>query len=107
MTEVATPRFQPGGTLREGALYVERAADTDLSAALRRGEFCFISAPRQIGKSSLRARTDKRLRQEGFRCGSGDLTLVGTVAVTAEQRYFSLLEQIATRLCLRMIPPTS
>ena len=51
---MSTPlHFQAGGTLGEGAFYVERAADEELPAALRRGDLCYVLATRQIGKSRI------------------------------------------------------
>src|SRR5579872_2922391 len=83
-------QFQSGGTLRPESLYVERPADTELPEALRRGEFCYVLAPRQIGKSSLRIRTAQKLETAGIRCASIDLTSIGTSQLSPEQWYFGL-----------------
>jgi hypothetical protein len=50
-------RFQAGGTVGEGAFYVERPADGELPDALRQGELCYVLATRQIGKSRWPAST--------------------------------------------------
>jgi hypothetical protein len=71
-------RFQAGGTVGEGAFYVERPADRELPDALRRGELCFVLATRQIGKSSLRLRAAKQLQAEGVACVHVDLTGLGS-----------------------------
>ena len=69
--------FQAGGTVREGATYIERKADKEIVEALLEGEFCYVLAPRQIGKSSLRIRAHKQLKERGVRCASVDLTSIG------------------------------
>ena len=63
-------RFQSGGTLREGSIYVKRPADTELLEALLRGEFCYVLAPRQIGKSSLLVRTEQQLEERNVQCAT-------------------------------------
>ncbi len=96
-------RFQAGGALGEGALYVERAADRELPEALRRGELCYVLATRQIGKSSLRLRTTRRLVAEGIACVTIDLTALGTENTSAETWYVGLTAEIA--LGLDLPPP--
>src|SRR5262249_42769017 len=67
-----------GGTLRPDApSYVERQADADLYDGLRQGEFCYILTSRQMGKSSLMARTAARLRAEGVAVAVLDLAAIG------------------------------
>jgi hypothetical protein len=95
-----TRGFQSGGALREGALYVERQADRDLPEALLRGELCHVLAPRQMGKSSLRARVEARLRATGLRCGSVDLTSLGATQVTPGQWHFGLVDALSRSLGL-------
>ena len=58
--------LQAGGTLGEGALYIERPVDAELCAALEQRHYCYVLAPRQIGKSSLRVRTARILRSRGI-----------------------------------------
>lgn len=84
-------RLQVGGTLQPGALYVERRADATLLTALAAGEFCYVLAPRQSGKSSLCSRTRNRLQQMGTACISIDLHMIG-MPRDAEQWYRSLLD---------------
>jgi WD40 repeat protein len=98
MTGVALPRFQSGGALREDAFYVERPADTELPETILRGEFCYVLAPRQVGKSSLRARAGRRLREAGVHCVSLDLSRIGTAGVSADEWYYALIEEVAIAL---------
>jgi WD40 repeat protein len=93
-------RFQAGGTLGEDAFYVERPADEELPAALRRGELCYVLSTRQIGKSSLRLRAMKRLRAEGVACVSIDLTSLGTDNTRIDDWYVGLTSEIALQLDL-------
>lgn len=93
-------RFQSGGTLRSDAFYAERPADAELLSALLAGEFCYVLAPRQIGKSSLRLRTEQKLRERGVQCATIDLTRIGSRHVAVEEWYHSLADEIAERLSL-------
>src|SRR5205085_30856 len=92
--------YGTGGTMRHDALcYVERQADHDLYAALTRGEFCYVLHARQMGKSSLMARTAARLREEGFHVAHTELTALGH-NLSAEQWYGGLLEILGVALGL-------
>ena len=91
--------FKAGGTLKEAHFYIERTADDELPAALLRGEFCYVLAPRQMGKSSLRYRVSRRLHdQHGVSCATVDLTGLGTGTTTAEDWYFGVVDDIARQL---------
>lgn len=95
----ADRRFRFTGSLPELSWYLERRADRELYERLRAGDYCHVLAPRQMGKTSLRARTVRMLAAEGIRCASIDLTSVGSPA-TPEEWYFSLIDEIAKRLSL-------
>jgi WD40 repeat protein len=98
MSAAASPFYVTGGTLRHDApSYVVRRADDELYEGLSRGEFCYILTPRQMGKSSLMARTVARLRQEGAAAVAVDLTAIGQ-NLTPEQWYDGLLLQIGESL---------
>jgi WD40 repeat protein len=92
--------FQVGGAVQQGALYVARRADRELLEALRHGEFCYILAPRQIGKSSLRIRVGQALAREGVRCVSIDFSGIGATSVTIDEWYYSIADDIAQSLGL-------
>ena len=94
-----TDFFVAGGTLKGNTpSYVERPADEELYQAAKRGQFCYVLAPRQMGKSSLMARTAHRLQAEGVQTAIIGLTQIGTAA--PDQWYFDLVSEVATKLDL-------
>lgn len=86
--------------MREGALYAERRADRELPEALAEGELCYVLAPRQMGKSSLRVRAEAALRARGIRSASLDITTLGSTGITPSQFYFGLIDELSSRLGL-------
>ncbi len=104
MSEPATPArpfYVTGGTLKPGEpSYVERRADTDLFESLLAGEFCYVLTARQMGKSSLMARTAKRLEQAGVASAIVDLTQIGSERgdQAAAQWYFGIANLIHRQL---------
>ena len=83
--------YQVGGSLSFNApTYVQRQADEALFQGLLRGEFCYVFNARQMGKSSLRVHTTRRLQTAGVRCGVIDITTIGTQEITPEQWYASI-----------------
>lgn len=91
--------FKAGGTLEESNFYLERTADEELPKALLRGEFCYVLAPRQMGKSSLRYRVARRLSTEhAVLCATIDLTGIGTSTSQADEWYFGIVDELARQL---------
>lgn len=94
--------FVTGGTMKPDALsYIEREADDELYRKALAGEYCNVLAPRQLGKSSLMARTAARFRAEGIACVTVDLQGKGDVNPPPEQWYYGFVTQIAAGLRLR------
>jgi WD40 repeat protein len=97
----ARPFYVTGGTLKPGEpSYVERRADTELFESLLVGELCYVLTARQMGKSSLMARTAKRLEQAGVRSAIVDLTQIGNErgGQAAAQWYFGIANKIHQQL---------
>ena len=70
--------YKVGGKLKYNhPTYVERKCDTELLELLQFGEYCLVLNSRQMGKSSLQARTMKKLETTGIKCAAIDLTLLG------------------------------
>ena len=95
--------YQIGGCLPPDApTYVERQADSDLYDELMAGHFCYVLNSRQMGKSSLRVRTMRRLQSAGFACAVIDLTEIGTQRITREQWYASLVNILVRNFGLEL-----
>uniref|UniRef100_B8HXM0 WD-40 repeat protein n=1 Tax=Cyanothece sp. (strain PCC 7425 / ATCC 29141) TaxID=395961 RepID=B8HXM0_CYAP4 len=87
--------YQVGGSLiNDAPSYITRQADTDLYAALKRGEFCYVLNSRQMGKSSLLVRTRYRLQQEGYGCAVLDMTTIGSENITPLQWYKGIVKDL-------------
>ncbi len=100
MAEFSDPFFVIGGSLRtDTPSYVDRLADTELYDALQLGQFCYVLTARQMGKSSLMARTAVRLRARGVRVTTLDLTANGQ-NLSVEQWYYGLLCRIGEQFDL-------
>ncbi|NJN58182.1 MAG: hypothetical protein HC879_12140, partial [Leptolyngbyaceae cyanobacterium SL_5_9] len=98
-----TFQFQVGGALSPNApSYIWRAADRELYQALLEGEFCYILNARQMGKSSLRVQTIRRLRAVGVCCGAVDLTAIGIQQVTLDQWYASIVGSLVSSFQLQI-----
>jgi hypothetical protein len=92
-------RFQDeGGVVTEGTYYVEREADHTLFERLREGRLCVVLAPRQIGKSSLRDRTQRRLAEAGITAIHVDLSVYTQADTTEHWFYGGVIREIVRRL---------
>jgi WD40 repeat protein len=93
--------FQCSGSLADDVLtYVKRKADDEIYKQLKNNFFCFILASRQMGKSSLRVRTMKRMQNEGYICAAVDLTSFGGANSSEQTWYFSFLHKMTAQLGL-------
>ncbi|HLO31398.1 MAG TPA: AAA-like domain-containing protein, partial [Anaerolineales bacterium] len=80
-------KLYAGGTLspREH-YYVERPEDKLLYKLCKEGEYCYILAARQLGKSSLAANVIARLQKDGIRSLYVDLQGIGREILEREKR---------------------
>jgi hypothetical protein len=77
--------YKVGGSLEyQHPTYVVRKADNDLYEGLINGEFCYVLNSRQMGKSSLRVQMMKKLKEQGIKCASIDMTRIGSHVTPAE-----------------------
>jgi hypothetical protein len=93
--------YRFSGSLPEDAsTYVTREADTELYESLTAGKFCYVLNSRQSGKSSIRVRTMRRLRDAGVECAAIDLSAGGVQNVTPEQWYVDLIDDLIESFAL-------
>ncbi|MEI6297511.1 MAG: AAA-like domain-containing protein, partial [bacterium] len=97
--------FVSGGTLKPTApSYVERAADQEFFDRLLAGDFCYVLTSRQMGKSSLMARTAVKLRAAGALTAIIDLTGIGEGgqgSQSAATWYYGIARAVARELGLK------
>jgi WD40 repeat protein len=84
--------YKVGGALPlDAPSYIRRQADQDLYEGLLSGEFCYVLNSRQMGKSSLRVQTMRRLQEAGVACATIDITKIGSQRITSEEWYAGVL----------------
>jgi AAA-like domain/GUN4-like len=93
--------YRFSGSLPENAsTYVTREADEELYQSLYAGKFCYVLNTRQSGKSSIRVRTMRRLRDAGVECAAIDLSAGGVQNVTPEQWYVDIIDHLIESFAL-------
>jgi hypothetical protein len=81
-----------GGCLQARAPdYIVRQAGFELYDALQARLFCYVSGPRQMGKSSLLVRSKTRLQQAGAQCAFLDMSRLGNQGLTQPQWYAGVM----------------
>lgn len=101
MTKADNYRYQVGGSLpTDASTYVVREADRTLFDALVARDYCYLLDARQMGKSSLRARTMRRLRERGIVSAEIELSGIGSQEITARQWYGGIIWELASGFSL-------
>lgn len=95
------PYFKAGGTLSPDIpSYVTRPADNELFERVLAGELCYVLTPRQMGKSSLVARTTARLKEVNIAAAAIDLQDSG--GLDEETFYLNLLDELSRAFTLNL-----
>jgi hypothetical protein len=90
--------YRTGGSLHpDSSSYIKRKADDKFYNAVKTGQLCIVSAPRQTGKSSLMFQTIKRLQEEEFACALIDVSTIVASDLTQEQWYAGLIHDLTIR----------
>ena len=96
-TEPPSKFYSVGGALQPGTpSYIERAADEELYKAIVASDFCYVLTTRQVGKTSLKARTAKRLQEEGFKTVALDMTMIS--GESADKWYYGVASYLSQEL---------
>jgi WD40 repeat protein len=84
--------------------YIVRKADNELYERTLAGDFCYVLTPRQMGKSSLMARTAYRLKKQGIQTVIIDLTQIGSERgkESAGQWYCGIADRVIDELSIEV-----
>ena len=94
--------YHIGGSLpSEAPTYVVRQADRDLFDGLSESQFCYVLNSRQMGKSSLKVQTAKRLEADGVSCATVDLTQLGSQHISPDQWYVGICRNLLNSFSLK------
>lgn len=95
--------YKVGGSLEyQHPTYVVRQADSDLYEGLKNGDFCYVLNSRQMGKSSLRVQMMKKLKKQGVKCASIDMTRIGS-HVTPQEWYAGIVSELLRGFGLKKV----
>jgi len=97
--------FVVGGPVQpDRGCYVERDADDALRQGLLDQQFCYVLGPKASGKTSLMARTIRRLRAEGQLAAVVDLTQIGARGESTEagRWFYSIAYRIVRELRIKV-----
>ncbi|MGK7942791.1 MAG: AAA-like domain-containing protein [Crocosphaera sp.] len=82
--------YHVGGSVPpDSPSYIKRKADDILYNALKNRQFCYVLNSRQMGKSSLWVQTQNKLKNEGIKCATIDLTGFGNNL--SEDNWYTIL----------------
>ena len=94
------PFYKVGGTLPiDSDSYVTRKEDNDLCDFLEKGEYCYVFNSRQMGKSSIKDKTQKKLTEKGIIGIDIDLQGIGT-NLSQKEWYGSFIYNLLTAVSL-------
>lgn len=80
--------------------YVPRHIDAELISSIKEGNFSYLFAARDMGKTSLRVRLSEQLQNDGWVCSFADMSALGTNIISPDQWYYTYLFQVCRGLGL-------